>query len=263
MGNQIDRSLEIIEVLAETGQMDIEELCRATKIPRSTIFKILKILENNGYVFSEVSGKKADNWYLTLKMLKISRLILSRLDLKNEIRHVLVKLSKDVNEIVQLGVLNNKKIMYIDIIKKPDSIISFVGIGKELDINISAAGMVVASALEENELENLLNSKKFPKNTEYTLTDPKEIKKELVDITKKGFAYDDQQYAIGVRCLAAPVYNFEGKIIAAINITSHISTMTDDAIDFMKDNLLKAASRASKIMGYENDKYLNANILNK
>ena len=252
MSDKISRTLKIVEILAEKGPLEIEDIFKYTNIPRSTISKMLTTLEDLGYVFKESSSSnKSDLWYLTLKLLKISKLILSRLDIKSEVRDVLKKLSEEVNEIAQLGVYHDGKVMYVDVIKKPESIISFAGIGTELDINISAAGMVLTSALDETALEDLLKNKIFLKNTKYTLTDPGDIKKELKNVVSNGFAYDNQQYAIGVRCLAAPIYNFDNKIVAAINITGHISTMPDKAIDFMKGKLLKAASEASRIMGYE------------
>ena len=141
--------------------------------------------------------------------------------------------------------------MHIDVVKKPESIISCEGVGTKLDINISAAGMVLASALEEDELNNLINNTIFTKNIIYTLSKLKRIKKELKKVYTKGYAFNDQQYAIGVRCLAAPVFNFEDKVIVTINITGHIYKMTDDNIDFLNEKLLKAALEAFRIMGFE------------
>lgn len=251
MGNQIDRGFQIIEYLAKNGPSEIDEIYNDTLIPRSSIFKLLSNLKKLEYVFKIKSIGQTDYWYLTLKLLKISKLILTRIDFKNDIRDVLIKLAKDVNEIVQLGVYHNKKIMYIDVIKSTDKIIYFAGIGSEIDINISAAGMVVASALGENELEDLLNNTHFPKKTIYTITEKNKIREELKKVAVDGYAFDDQQYAIGVRCLAAPVRDFEGKVIGAINITGHVSTISDGNIDFLKKKLLEAASEATKIMGYE------------
>jgi len=253
MSNQVDRAFQIIEYLAKNGISEIDEICKGTEIPRSTIFKLLSNLESLGYTLRTKNVRKTDYWYLTLKLLKISKLVLSRIDFKNEIKDVLTKLSKDVNEIVQLGVYHNKKVMYIDVVKKPESIISFAGVGTELDINVSAAGMVLAAALTGEELDDLLNNIVLPKNTIYTITKPKELREELKYIASNGYAFDNQQWAIGVRCLAAPVFNFEEKVIGAINVTGHISTMSDDNIDFIKEKVIKAASEASKIMGYKSN----------
>ena len=85
----------------------------------------------------------------------------------------------------------------------------------------------------------------------WTITDPLKIKKELKKVASDGYAFDDQRYAIGIRCLAAPVFNFDGKVIGAINVTGHISTMSDKNIDFIKTKLLEAASDASVKMGYK------------
>src|SRR5665648_362513 len=114
MSNQLDRGFQVIKYLAENGPSEIDEIYNKTLIPRSTIFKLLNNLQNLGYVIKTKSIGQTDYWYLTLKLLKISKLILSRIDFKDEIRNILIGLSKDINEIVQLGVYHNKKVMYID-----------------------------------------------------------------------------------------------------------------------------------------------------
>lgn len=251
MSNQLDRGFKIIENLAKHGLSGIDEVYNYTKIPKPTLYKILNNLEKLGYILRKNIDGQKDYWYLTLKLLKIARPILSRLDFKDEIKSILIKLSKDINEIVQLGIYHNRKVMYIDVVKNSESLISYAGIGTELDINISAAGMVIASALPREELDELLNNEIFPKNTKYTITEPDEIRKELKKIAVNGYAFDNEQYAIGIRCLAAPIFNFEGKIISAINVTGHISTMTDERIVFIKKKLLESALEASKRIGFE------------
>lgn len=250
MGNQIDRCIKIIEVLSEHGPIGIEKLFELTKIPMSTIFKILKLLEKNDIVFAEQAKTEYKVWFLTLKLLRISKNILDRFDIKEKIKDVLIELSNEVKQIVQLAIYNYGKVMYIEVIKTKDSIINCASIGTERDINVSAAGMLLAAHQDDREISNLLEKTKFIKRTEYTPTSKREIKKEFEKILKNGYSYDNQQYAIGIRCLAAPVYNFAGKVIAAITITGHISTFLDENISFLKKKLLNAASIASKRMGY-------------
>ena len=251
MSNQIERGFQIIENLAKFGQLDIDEIHAHTAIPRSTIFKLLVNLESQGYILRKNFNGRSDFWSLTIKFLKISRLILSRISFKDEIKDVLINLSKETKETVQLGVYSNKKFMYIDVIEKPGSIISYLGVGTEFPVNLSAAGMVLAAALPDEELNELLKNTVFPKNTPYSITEPDKIKKMIKKVKADGYAFDNEYYYIGIRCLAAPVYNFEEKTIAAINITGHVSTMSDKNIDFLKMKLLKASLEASKIMGFE------------
>jgi len=251
MSNQVERAFLIIEDLLKYGDLEVEMMHKHLQIPRSTIFKLLNKLEDIGYVSRSNNNGQTDFWKLTLKFLTISRSIISRLNFKDEIRDILIKLSKEINETVQLGIYSNKKFIYIDVIQKPGSIISCLGVGEEFHMNLCAAGMVLAAALPDAELKDLLQTTKFPKNTPNSISEPEEVRMMLMEVKKNGYAFDDEYYFIGVRCLATPVYNFEGKVIGAINVTGHISTMSNENIGFLKERLLNAAKDASKRLGFK------------
>ncbi|GAI74234.1 unnamed protein product, partial [marine sediment metagenome] len=163
----------------------------------------------------------------------------------------LEKLAKRTGETVQLCIFDKGKALYIDAIKKSESLIAYAEIGSEFNINLVAPGMVLAADLEEKELDNLLKRKKFTKKTKYTINDPDELKKKIKEVAKKGYAYDNQQFAIGIRCVAAPIYDYNGKVACALNITGHVSTMTDDRIDDLAKEVKTAAKKASKRLGYK------------
>ena len=245
------RGFRIVELLAERGAITIDEIFKITKIPRSSIFRILCTLENLGYVRRGYARDKVTLWELELKILTLTKLVLSRLDLKSALRDTLEKLADSTGETAQLCIYDNGKALYIDAIKRSKSLIAYAEIGTELDINICAPGMVLAAAMGDKEIDHLLSNRKFPKNTEYTINDPKELKKKFKEVAKQGFAYDNQEFAIGIRCVAAPVYNHNGKVVCAINITGHVSTMTDDMIPIMTEKVKSAAMKASKRLGYQ------------
>lgn len=247
------RGIKVLELLAEKGPVGIEQIFRYTKIPRSSVFRILCTFEYLGYVRRKLSGSNSNAilWELELKLLSLTRLILSRLDLKTVIRDILEKLADETGETVQLCIYNNGEALYIDAIKKSKSLIAYAEVGTELDINVCAPGMVLTAALEDEEIDALLSKKQFQKNTIYTINNPKELKKKLKEVAQKGFAYDNQEFAIGIRCVAAPVYNYNGKVVCAINITGHVSTMSDDQIDILVKGVKSAAIAASKRLGYQ------------
>ena len=148
MSGQLERGFKLVETLATKGPLAIDEISDFSAIPRSTAYKLLSLLEGLGYVFREKVNGQTDNWYLTLKILRASNLITSRLDLRAQVRDILERLSKETNEIVQLGVLHNDKVMYIDVMKNAASLVAFADVGSEIDINVSAAGRVPSCGLE-------------------------------------------------------------------------------------------------------------------
>jgi len=244
------RGIKIMEMLSKEGSLTLEEISAGTKIPRSSTFRLLNTLEQLGYV-ERNRDSEGDLWSLGLKILTLAGRKLSRLDLRREIRDILEELARETDEFVQLGVLHNGKVTYIDMIRRPKPLAFFADVGARLPINVSAAGLVLAAFLKKEDLEELLLKQELPKNTPYTIVDPVELKKLLLKVAKEGYAVDDQMYAIGIRCIAAPVFNHGGHVVAAINITGSVSSMTDDRIGCLIKSVKTAAQKASVKLGYD------------
>lgn len=247
--NQLSRGLAIIECLSVFGSLTTERIALKTGIPRSSAYRILGILENFGYVL-KAKKELEDIWSLDLKLLTISANILGRVDLKTEIRDILVRLADDTTEIVQLATLQKDKVLIVDNVKKYNSIVSVAQPGSCLCINICVAGLVFGAYLEPEQLESLLQTAELPRLTQYTIASPDELRQEFDRVRRRGYAVDDQYNAIGHRCIGAPVFDHTGRIIAEINISGHMRTISDDKIEDLAVKVMERASQASQRMGY-------------
>lgn len=243
------RGMKVLELLSKQGPLTLDQVASRTKIPRTSVFRLLNTFNVMGYV-EQKPIKGIDHWSLGLKLLILINSKHSRLDIRREVRGILEELAERTDEFVQLGVLYQRKVMYIDHVKRPKPLAIYAELGSQLPINISAAGMVLATALKEKELNQLLSEQTFPKKTPNTPTDSNELRKILRKVTRQGFAVDDQQYAIGIRCIAAPILDHNGHVIAAINVTGSLSTVTDERIPALVGQVRSAAEEASKRMGY-------------
>jgi len=247
--NQLSRGLSIIECLSGFSSLTTDELSAATGIPRSSVYRILGILESLNYVLKS-KRELEDVWSLDLKLLTISSRILSRIDLKTEIRDILVRLADDTMEIVQLARLQKDKVLIVDNVRKHASIVGGAHEGALLSINTCVAGFVFGAFLEPGELESVLKTAELPRFTQYTITDPDELRREFDRVRRRGYGVDDQYNAIGHRCIGAPVFDHTGKIIAEVNISGHISTISDDRIEGLAMKVMHRAAEASRRMGY-------------
>ncbi|MEN3187038.1 MAG: IclR family transcriptional regulator [Atribacterota bacterium] len=244
------RGIRIMEQLAKEGCLTLEELSLETKIPRSSTFRLLNTLEKLGYV-ERKKDIQGDQWSLGLKVLTLAGQKLSHLDLRQEIRDILEDLARETDEFVQLGVFHNGKVTYIDMVRRPKPLAFFADVGARLPINVSAAGLVLAAFLKEEDLAEVLQTQNLPQNTPYTITAPNELRKLLQKVAAQGYAIDDQMYAIGIRCVAAPVLNHVGQVVAAINITGSVSSMTDEKMGALVRSVKNAARKASLKLGYD------------
>ena len=236
--------------MAIRGHLSIEQLAHETNIPRSSIYRILCILENLGYA-SRSKGESINNvWSLDSIFLSLSAAVLDRMDLKTVLKDVLVKLADDTKEIVQLAVFRNNKVLFVDNVKKYPSIVSVPPVGSSLSINSCVAGLVFGAYLDESIIDSTLESSELPKLTPYAITDPEVLRKKFLQIRSEGYAVDDQYYAVGHRCVGAPIFDYTGKTIAEINVSGHMQTITDDRIDFLAEKVKARAREASHKVGF-------------
>jgi IclR family acetate operon transcriptional repressor len=247
--NLLRRGITVIEKLAARGELTTESLRKETQVSRTSVYRILRILEDMGYV-SRVKNGAEDSWRLELRVLDLSTGVLSRLDLKTEIRDILTALADDTHEIVQLAFFDRGKVVIRDNIRKHPSIINVAHEGSVLEINECVAGLVFAAYLDKEELDGILSRAVLPRLTEYTITDPRRFKSELRRVRENGYAVDDQYYAIGHRCIGAPVYDHTGKVVAEINISGHMRTLSDGHIEKLAKKVKRSAREASLRMGY-------------
>jgi DNA-binding IclR family transcriptional regulator len=252
--NLLARGISIIEKLAEKGPRTVEELFQETQIARSSIYRILCTLESIGYVIRFRDGVM-DSWDIDLKVLNISSNILHRTDVKTKIRDLLVGLANTTKEIVQLGVLHKNNVMILDVIRLHKSIVNVATIGEYIPINVCAAGLAICAYLEPAELRNLLDTTHFPQYTEHTVTERDKLLSLFETIRRQGYSLDDQYFAIGHRCIGAPVFDNTGRVLAGINISGHISTIHDERIDELAEQVKQCAYKASKRMGYQSSGY--------
>lgn len=243
------RGMKILELLSKQGSFTLDQVASRTKIPRTSVFRLLNTLEALRYVDRE-NIKGMNCWSLGLRLLTLANAKLSRLDLTKRVKGIMEDLAERSDTSVQLCVFYCGKVMYIDHVKRPKPLTMYAEVGTQLPINVCAPGMVLAAALGEKELDQLLSEETFLKNTPNTPTDPNKLREILKKVAHQGFAIDNQQTVIGVRCVAAPILDYNNRVIAALNITGSLSTISDERIPTLVEQVKAAAEKASKRMGY-------------
>lgn len=249
-GNLLARGISVIEKLSASSNISTDEVSLETGIPRSSVYRILCVLEELGYAL-RYRNEHRDVWSLSLKFLKLSAGILGRLDIKSAVEESLIRLADDTKEIVQLAVLDGVDVVLVNLIKRHPSAIGIAPVGIRLDVNLNASGMVLAAHAGEAKVAEIMERKGLPRRTEFTVTDPAEFRGLLARIREQGYALDDQYDAIGHRCIGAPILDHTGTVVAAMNISGHMQTITDERLPALIGMVKARALEASRRLGFE------------
>jgi len=244
----LDKSLSVLELLLQKGSsMNMIELSEKLGFYPSTTHRILDTLKHRGYVEQNSHTQK---YQLGLKALELGMAKLHQMDLVREATPCLKELVNQCNETVHLGVLEEGEVLYLAKEESSQTIRMISYVGKRAPLHCTALGKVLLAYLSEEERKKILGEKVLPRFTENTITNRRELEKELSKVKKQGFALDREENEKNVRCIAAPIRNHQGKVIAALSISSPIFRIDKNAQNNLKEALLEISKKISKRLGY-------------
>lgn len=224
----LDKTFQIIDLLAKHSRgLRLSEMSAALGLPSSSIHHILSMLRSGDYVDQEPDNKR---YRLGFKFLIISSTILDHLDIRRTAYSHLRQLHQQVNETVNLTILRNGQVTFIDKIQKVGGLSLDTYIGFSTAPHAAASGKVLLSELGRSEIEAFYRTKSLKAYGKNTITSMAQLMEELENVRKQGYAIDNEEYYEGVRCVAAPV-RASSKIVAAVSVTGSIFTMTMERIN--------------------------------
>lgn len=245
----VDRALNILEYLSIAKSATIKEISLSLKIPLVSASRLVKTLVNRGYL-TEKKGYSA-TYNLGMKLLNFSQIVYEQIDLRRIAEKHMRILSDATNQTSQLAILQQSMVMYINQIlpRKPVSIIA--PLHTPLPLNVSACGKVLCAWLPKDEQKSCVDSADLVKATKNSITEKDEYLTELKRVKLKGYAIDDEEFAKGIGCIAAPILDYKGKIIAAVGITGHIEPYKNQTdFDRIQSLVQDAAKNISEDIGY-------------
>ena len=247
------RALEIFEMLAlQNEPLSVMDISNEMNIPYSSTYRIVKCLIDKGYLINDSAD--IDKYKLGFKILQLAEKMNTENNLIFVAEPVIRSLSEKTDQAVQIVVIYGDGIMVVDqtVPKKPISII-ISNIKEKMAINISAAGKVLAAFLPPKEQELYLKKawKHVLRKTKYTITDIGKYKEELEIVKQQKYSIDHEEYALGVGCLAVPIFDYSGHVIASLALTGHIRDYKNKgSVNFLLKHLVKDANYLSSQLGY-------------
>ena len=243
----LDKTFSILEILLQHGStMHMTEIAEKLGFYPSTVHRILDTLKHWGYVEQDSHTQK---YQLGLKALELGMAKLHQMDLAREATPYLKELVKQCNETVHLGVLEGGEVLYLAKEESSQTIRMISYVGKRAPLHCTSLGKVLLAYLPAEERKKILGGEVLPRLTENTITDKMELEQELDKVREQGFALDREENEKDVRCVAAPIRNHQGEVIAAISISSPIFRINKDVQNNLKEALLKISKKISKRLG--------------
>ncbi|ABY95602.1 MULTISPECIES: IclR family transcriptional regulator [Thermoanaerobacter] len=244
----LERALKILEVLGKNPNgLGVTELAREVDLPKSTVYRLLSTLAKWGYVEQE---KENEKYKLGLKIIELSSNILNNLELREVARQYLEELMEFANEVVHLCVLRDGEIVYIDKVESHNTIQMYSQIGKRAPVHCTAVGKAILAFLPQEEAISILKTKGLPRKTPNTITSLEEMLKHLEEIRRLGYAIDNVEHEEGIRCVAAPIFDYTGQVVASVSISGPEYRVTWEKVPGLAVKVKEITKKISQRLGY-------------
>ena len=244
----LDRALNVLEALATSQPVGLSDLSRQVGLHTSTVSRILETLRQRSFIeYDDYSGL----FRLGVKTLEIGNAYLQGRPLADAADSVMRELSETLRETVNLVVRDGDMAVYIKQIQNESHTIRmFTREGARVPIYCTAIGKIILGDLDPEEIREVLRDTEFIPFTKNTVSDCDEFAKLAKRSAKRGYAWDDEERELGVRCIAAPIRDAEGQVVAALSVSAPVMRMTKAQGTAYSSPLIDAAERISRKLGY-------------
>jgi len=246
--NSILRASSILKYFSGAKtHFKISELARHLGLDRSTTYRILLSLEQEGLVEKD---EKTGAYSLGLAAFEIGNAYLRQMDLIKVSKPMMDDLALKAQETVHLAVLSDTEIVYVDKVDSPRTLGVMSKIGQRGPVYCTALGKTLLAFQPEDEQSRIIQKIRLTPLTPRTITSKQKLVEELGRIRKQGYALDRREIEEEVECIGAPIRNHLGNVIAALSISGPQRKIgTPQEREFIQD-VVKAAALVSSKLGY-------------
>lgn len=245
----ISRAFAVIECLSEFPVgLGVTEIATRIQLNKSTVFRILNTLLDLGYI---EKNDQNERYKLSLKFLQLSSMMINQTELKVVAYPHLKRLASKTLQSVHLCVRKGDAAQYLDKVEAFNhSIKMFSAIGVTVPLYCSGVGKCLLAWMTPEEQNAVLNELELIPRCKNTILQREELALELRRTAENGYAVDDEENEIGVRCAAAPIRDYTGKVIAAISVSGDYTSTDSAEFSQAVSDVMHTARQISKELGF-------------
>lgn len=242
----LDRGLTLLEILAEEDGLTLSELSRRSGVSASTVHRILLTLESRAYVQHDM---ERGLWLVGVGAFKTGSAFLRNRRVASMGRAAMHALMEATGETVNLGIEDDGEVVFISQIESHDTLRAFFRAGSRGAMHASGVGKALLAEFPEHRVRQICAVRRLERFTEHTITDLGELLSELAQGRRNGWALDDEERSLGMRCVAAPIFNEHAEAIAGVSVSGPAVRVTPRKLDDYGPMVRRAADEITRSIG--------------
>ena len=242
----LDRAIAVMEAVSAADGLTLTSIAHQAGMATSTVHRILTSLEGHGFVSMDQERKL---WFIGVAAFQIGNGFLRNRKVVDLGRPIMRDLVSEIGESVNLGIEDSGKVVYLAQIECHNPIRAFHRPGTRTSIHSSAMGKAILSTWSDVAIRKLLQKVGMPGFTRKTLTNDRHFFDDLAKIRERQWALDDEEATIGMRCVAAPIFDEFGEVLAAVSISGPITRLTYDRVGELGPRVKRVAAEITETIG--------------
>ncbi|HEX4990061.1 MAG TPA: IclR family transcriptional regulator [Candidatus Binatia bacterium] len=252
----IDRAAQILDCFGfDHQELSVSEIGAKTGLHRSTAHRILMALEYNDLIKQNPSTGK---YHLGIKLFKLGHQAVSQLNLREICRPFLSRLMNDTKETIHLAVLDDDQVLYLDKVEGPHALRMPSRVGRYIPTYCTSLGKAMLSCLDDQEVKSILRRQTLKPHTENTVKNINQLLADLGSVRKRGYAVDNEEIEIGLRCVGAPLRDYTGGMVGAISVAAPSARLSEKNTPVIGRMVIAIAAGISEKLGFEKPKTAQA-----
>jgi IclR family acetate operon transcriptional repressor len=241
----LDRALALLKVLAAGEGMSLSELAEAAGQAPATVYRALQTFAGHGMV---EFAPATQLWHVGPEAFRVGSAFLARTNLVEQARGVMRELMLATGETANLAIADGAEVVFLSQVETSEPIRAFFRLGARGPIHASGIGKALLAFAPEERLARLLRAP-LAAFTPSTLTDPELLRAELALTRARGWAIDDEERNLGMRCVAAPIFNEHREAVAGVSISGPAARVARAAAPELGARVRAAAERITRATG--------------
>src|SRR5437764_5253784 len=243
----VDRALQIIETLAEDDEgYRLSDLAVRTGLSTSTAHRLLGTLEKRRFVQFDRTESK---WHIGAQSFSVGATFARRRNFVAQAMPYLRKLRDLTRETANLAVVDDESIIVLTRAESREIMRSLTKVGGRVAMVASGVGKAVLATYADADVHAIIRHHGMPRLTEKSIVRPGELFRELEKARRQGFSIDDEEACMGLRCIAAVVYNDCSEPLAAISVSGMTSRLTDERLPMLGETVREVATELTLALG--------------
>jgi IclR family transcriptional regulator, KDG regulon repressor len=245
--SSVANSIRLTKAFSEDEyEMGISALATRLGLAKSTVHRLATTLVEHDIL---EQNRETGKYRLGLALFELGTMVRRKMDTNSGAQVQIHALADETGETVQLAILDHLSVLYIRIRESRQAVRMSSGLGSRAPAHCTGVGKALIAFQPPETIQQIIDNG-LKRYTQGTITDPEKLRAELATIRQKGYAIDDEEIEVGLRCIAAPIRDHSGQVTAAISVAAPVQRMTKKNIQATIPSVVAAAEAISRRLGY-------------